>query len=102
MALGQRVTFTGSFGDELSARLDLPAGEIHAFALIAHCFSCSKEQLATARLPTELAKRGSALLRLDFTRLGSPPAEFAHNNIPPHPPAPAKAASYPPHTLAAP
>ncbi len=81
MALGQRVTFTGSLGDELAARLDLPAGEIHAFALIAHCFSCSKEQLATARISTELAKRGIAVLRFDFTGLGSSQGEFANTDF---------------------
>ena len=78
---GQRVTFTGSQGDELAARLDLPAGEIHAFALIAHCFSCSKEQFATARISTELAKRGIAVLRFDFTGLGSSEGDFANTNF---------------------
>jgi len=81
MAIGQRITFEGSQGDELSARLDLPAGEIHAFALIAHCFSCSKEQLATARISTELAKRGIAVLRFDFTGLGSSEGEFANTDF---------------------
>ncbi len=81
MAPGQRVTFTGSMGDELAARLDLPAGEIHAFAIVAHCFSCSKEQLATARISTELAKRGIAVLRFDFTGLGSSRGEFANTDF---------------------
>ncbi|MEJ8573096.1 bifunctional alpha/beta hydrolase/OsmC family protein [Microbaculum marinum] len=81
MAIGQRVTFTGSLGDELSARLDLPAGEIHAFALVAHCFSCSKEQLATSHISTELAKRGIAVLRFDFTGLGSSKGEFANTDF---------------------
>lgn len=81
MAPGQRVTFTGSLGDELAARLDLPAGEIRAFAIVAHCFSCSKEQLATARISTELARRGIAVLRFDFTGLGSSKGEFANTDF---------------------
>jgi len=81
MAPGQRVTFEGSQGDELAARLDLPAGEIRAFALVAHCFSCSKEQLATARISTELAKRGVAVLRFDFTGLGSSAGEFSNTDF---------------------
>lgn len=81
MPLAEPVTFTGSLGDELAARLDLPAGEIHAFAIVAHCFSCSKEQPATARISTELAKRGIAVLRFDFTGLGSSQGEFANTDF---------------------
>lgn len=36
------VSFPGSAGDDLAARLDLPEGEPVAFALFAHCFSCSR------------------------------------------------------------
>jgi uncharacterized OsmC-like protein/alpha/beta superfamily hydrolase len=81
MAAGQRVTFKGSLGDDLAARLDLPPGEIRAFALVAHCFSCSKEQLATSRISTELARRGIAVLRFDFTGLGSSQGEFANTDF---------------------
>lgn len=78
---GQRVTFEGGQGVMLDGRLDLPAGEIRAFALFAHCFSCSKEMLATARISTALARRGIAVLRFDFTGLGSSMGEFANTNF---------------------
>ena len=35
-------------GHELAARLDLPAGEPQAYALFAHCFTCSKDSKAAA------------------------------------------------------
>ncbi|MCI0548569.1 MAG: osmotically inducible protein C, partial [Candidatus Rokubacteria bacterium] len=40
-ALTQKLTFPGGAGETLSARLDLPLGEPRAFALFAHCFTCS-------------------------------------------------------------
>lgn len=44
-----QVSFPGSAGDDLAARLDLPEGEPHAFALFAHCFTCSKDIAAASR-----------------------------------------------------
>ena len=46
----EKVTFTGAQGDELTARLDLPDGEPVAYALCAHCFSCTKDIFAAARV----------------------------------------------------
>ena len=46
----KKVTFTGAQGDELTARLDLPDGEPVAYALWAHCFSCTKDIFAAARV----------------------------------------------------
>jgi hypothetical protein len=40
------VQFTGALGAPLAARLDLPAAAPRAFALFAHCFTCSKDTLA--------------------------------------------------------
>lgn len=78
---GQKVTFPGSQRMLLDGRLDLPAGDIRAFALFAHCFSCSKEMLATARIASALARHGIAVLRFDFTGLGSSEGEFANTNF---------------------
>ena len=39
----QKISFKNANGENLSARLDLPlTGEPVAFALFAHCFTCSK------------------------------------------------------------
>lgn len=77
----QNVTFTGSQGDQLAARLDLPAGPVRATALFAHCFTCSKDIAAARRVATGLAREGIAVLRFDFTGLGASQGEFANTNF---------------------
>jgi putative redox protein len=76
-----RASFTGSAGVDLSARLDLPAGSVRAFALFAHCFTCSKDVLAARRIAASLAASGVGVLRFDFTGLGSSEGEFANTNF---------------------
>lgn len=66
-AASRRITFPGSQGSDLAARLDLPAGPPRAYALFAHCFSCSKDVLTAVRLSDALTARGIAVLRFDFT-----------------------------------
>jgi len=77
----QRVDFEGSKGARLSARLDLPSGNIYAYAIFAHCFTCSKDLHATKRISSELAKNGIAVLRFDFTGLGNSQGDFASTNF---------------------
>jgi uncharacterized OsmC-like protein/alpha-beta hydrolase superfamily lysophospholipase len=81
MAPAQRITFIGSGGDPLAARLDLPLGPPRAYALFAHCFTCSKDLFAVQRIASELALRGIAVLRFDFTGLGASGGEFANTNF---------------------
>ena len=40
------LTFPDAAGRALSARLDLPTGAPRAYAIFAHCFTCSKESKA--------------------------------------------------------
>ncbi|MGR3661650.1 MAG: alpha/beta hydrolase [Paracoccaceae bacterium] len=77
----QRFTFTGSHGAELSARLDLPIGKPTAYALFAHCFTCSKDVLAASRIADEMNGHGIAVLRFDFTGLGKSGGEFSNTNF---------------------
>jgi putative redox protein len=81
MRLVQRVEFTGSGGDVLAARLDLPAGTVEGYAVFAHCFTCSKDLFAAARIASGLAMRGIGVLRFDFTGLGASGGEFANTNF---------------------
>ena len=81
MASSEKVTFAGAFGDQLAARLDLPDGPAKAYALFAHCFTCSKDIFAAARVSQALADRGFAVLRFDFTGLGASDGEFANTNF---------------------
>jgi putative redox protein len=76
-----RLTFPGSSGASLAARLDLPNGPVRAYALFAHCFTCSKDLAAARRIAAELSRAGIALLRFDFTGLGSSEGEFASTNF---------------------
>ena len=77
----ERVDFRGSHGARLAARLDRPAGTPRAYALFAHCFTCSKDIFAARRIAGELARRGIAVLRFDFTGLGSSQGEFASTDF---------------------
>jgi uncharacterized OsmC-like protein/pimeloyl-ACP methyl ester carboxylesterase len=81
MPLSKKVSFRGSNGDLLAARLDLPAREPVASALFAHCFTCSKETLAASRISDALTALGIAVLRFDFTGLGGSEGEFANTNF---------------------
>lgn len=76
-----KAEFDGHSGAKLAARLDLPAGSIRAWALFAHCFTCSKDSIAARRISGELAGVGIAVMRFDFTGLGSSDGEFASTNF---------------------
>ena len=76
-----RTTFAGSLGHDLAARLDLPTGGIRAYALFAHCFTCSKDIVAARHIAAKLASLGIAVLRFDFTGLGASEGEFQNTNF---------------------
>lgn len=71
------LEFIGSHDVSLDARLELPSGEPLAFALFAHCFTCTKDIFAVARVSRALAERGIAVLRFDFTGLGGSGGSFS-------------------------
>lgn len=78
----QSLSFPGAGGALLAARLDLPpAAAPIAYALFAHCFTCSKETKATTYVSAALAERGIAVLRFDFTGLGASGGDFASSNF---------------------
>ena len=77
----ERFQFTSSEGHQLAASLDLPEQEPLAYALFAHCFTCGKDVLAAKRIAVALAAKGIAVLRFDFTGLGSSEGEFANSTF---------------------
>lgn len=66
----RRVRFAGARGQPLAGVLELPFGRPRAFALFAHCFTCSKDLHAAVRISRALAAAGYAVLRFDFTGIG--------------------------------
>jgi putative redox protein len=77
----ERFQFTGEGGHQLAASLDLPDQEPIAYALLAHCFTCGKDVLAAKRIAVALAAKGIAVLRFDFTGLGSSEGDFANSTF---------------------
>lgn len=77
----ERFQFTGEGGHQLAAALDMPDGPVRAYALFAHCFTCGKDVLAAKRIATALAAKGIAVLRFDFTGLGSSEGDFANSTF---------------------
>jgi uncharacterized OsmC-like protein/pimeloyl-ACP methyl ester carboxylesterase len=69
--------FTGADGQRLSGRLERPDGAARAWALFAHCFTCSKASVAATRISRALAALGVGVLRFDFTGLGESEGDFA-------------------------
>src|ERR1700712_811234 len=77
----ERFRFTGSEGQQLAASVDLPEREPDAYALFAHCFTSGKDVLVAHRIATALAAKGIAVLRFDFTGLGSSAGDFASSTF---------------------
>lgn len=75
------LTFTNDDGIELAARLELPADAPRAYAVFAHCFTCSKDLRAARSISEALSERGFAVLRFDFTGLGESEGEFSETTF---------------------
>ncbi len=73
----ENVTFKSAAGHDLSGRLERPAGTPRAWAVFAHCFTCSKESAAAVRVSRALAAHGFAVLRFDFAGIGASGGAFA-------------------------
>ena len=78
----ENITFANAAGDALSARLETPdEGEIRAYAVFAHCFTCGKAIGAAVQIARSLAREGIATLRFDFTGLSESEGDFAHSGF---------------------
>jgi uncharacterized OsmC-like protein/alpha/beta superfamily hydrolase len=74
----QKITFTNAEGTRLAAVLDLPEDERPlAYALFAHCFTCTKDLAAAFHIARSLSQRRIAVLRFDFAGLGGSEGDFA-------------------------
>jgi putative redox protein len=77
----ERFDFPNARGQNLAALLDRPVNEPRALALFAHCFTCGKDVHAAKRIADGLNALGIAVLRFDFTGLGSSEGEFANTTF---------------------
>ncbi len=78
----KKISFRNREGIDLAALLDLPEDEQPvAYALFAHCFTCTKNIAAAANIARALSRRRIAVLRFDFTGLGESLGEFAETTF---------------------
>jgi uncharacterized OsmC-like protein/pimeloyl-ACP methyl ester carboxylesterase len=77
----EKFDFPNARGERLAALLDAPIGEPRAYALFAHCFTCGKDVHAARRIAEALTALDIAVLRFDFTGLGSSEGEFANTTF---------------------
>jgi len=77
-----KVNFKNQHDHELSARIEMPVDKRPtAYALFAHCFTCSKNLQAVTNISRALTSKGIAVMRFDFTGLGESEGDFADTNF---------------------
>lgn len=77
-----KVQFPSGRGHQLAGILHLPPhGEPRAYAIFAHCFSCTKDIKAANKIAGTLAGQGIATLRFDFAGLGASEGVFSDTNF---------------------
>ena len=76
-----RVSFPNNDGQLLAGVIEFPDSEPVAFAVFAHCFTCSKDLKAIVRVSRLLASLGIATLRFDFRGIGNSQGQFAESNF---------------------
>src|SRR5210317_1133513 len=77
----KKIRFDNDAGHSLAGLMALPEAEPRAYALFAHCFTCSKNLKAATNIARALTDSGIAVLRFDFTGLGQSEGDFADTNF---------------------
>lgn len=78
----KKISFRNQFGELLSARIEFPPeGQIKAYAIFAHCFTCGKSIYAARHIARQLALNNIAVLRFDFTGIGESEGAFSETNF---------------------
>jgi putative redox protein len=82
MTQTRKLTIPNRSGEALAALLDLPVdGAPTAFALLAHCFTCTKDYKGLYHLSRALTAEGIGVLRFDFAGLGESGGIFADTGL---------------------
>ncbi|MEO8399445.1 MAG: bifunctional alpha/beta hydrolase/OsmC family protein, partial [Ignavibacteriaceae bacterium] len=77
-----KVNFKSKSGYKLAARIELPLdNKPAAYAIFAHCFTCTKNLSAVRNISSSLTNNSIAVLRFDFTGLGESEGDFADTNF---------------------
>ncbi len=78
----EKLSFENRDGVQLSARLELPDNNPPvAYAIFAHCFTCSKNLSAIRSVAAALGRYNIAVLSFDFTGLGESSGDFADTSF---------------------
>ena len=78
----RKLEIKNADGLKLGAKLDLPEErEPLAYALFAHCFTCTKDFKLAYYISRALTRQGIAVVRVDFTGLGESEGDFSDTNF---------------------
>ena len=78
----QKLEIKNSRGNSLYATLELPSNQRpHAYAIFAHCFTCSSTLIAAKNISRSLTNHGIGVVRFDFTGLGRSGGEFSDSHF---------------------
>ncbi len=78
----KKVSFNNRAGERIAALLDMPLdNRPSSYAIIAHCFTCTKNIKAIHYISRALTQRHIAVLRFDFTGLGESEGDFSESNF---------------------
>ncbi len=76
------ITFLNQQGIQLSGYIHSPdVGKPIAFAVFAHCFTCTKSSKAAKHIADALLAKGIGVLRFDFTGLGNSEGMFENTHF---------------------
>ncbi|MCH8535422.1 MAG: bifunctional alpha/beta hydrolase/OsmC family protein [Flavobacteriaceae bacterium] len=80
--MSKKISFLNKNNQELKGDIYLPMhGQPKAFALFAHCFTCSKNLKTVSYIAERLAQQGFGVLGFDFTGLGDSEGDFSETNF---------------------
>jgi len=77
----QAVRFENANGEVLVGDVYWPLNPPRAFALFAHCFTCSANSKAAVSIARAMNQQGFAVLSFDFTGLGRSEGDFSDTNF---------------------